>query len=73
MRISNMKRLGGRGWTDSMTTQLMGNESVWCGEGVRGQGTAGAMARPTGEFVGADPMLEARPGLAPVMDLPRHR
>ena len=73
MRISNMKRLGGRGWTDSMTTQLMGNESVWCGEGVRGQGTAGAMARPTGEFVGAVQRPEASPGMAPVMDPPRHR
>jgi hypothetical protein len=42
-------------------------------EGARGQGTVGAMARPTGEFVGADPMPEARPGIAPVMDPPRHR
>lgn len=28
-RRLRLKRLGGRGWTDLMTTQSMGNESVW--------------------------------------------
>jgi hypothetical protein len=52
-----------------MTTQMMGNESVWGGEeGARGQGTAGAMARSIGEFVGADVRPEASPSMAPVMD-----
>jgi hypothetical protein len=42
-------------------------------EGVRGQGTAGAMARPTGEFIGAVQRPEASPGMAPVMDPPWQR
>jgi hypothetical protein len=48
-----------------------GNESVWGGEeGFRGQGTAGAMARPTGEFISAVQRPEASLGMAPVMDPP---
>jgi hypothetical protein len=48
---------------------LMGNESVWGREeGARGQGTAGAMASPTGEFVGTDLRPKASPSMAPLMD-----